>query len=110
MASLSKDKMLQVSSKEDNSRWQCSVVCKQTSIKTSWTEISKEFSAILEKQVVLHPVQCNKALLFCNGEEEAEWVARDKKITANIKDEVLLCRWKQKYNFHGKRKFVSNGG
>ncbi|KAK9941490.1 hypothetical protein M0R45_018084 [Rubus argutus] len=89
MASLSKDKMLQVSSKEDNSRWQCSVVCKQTSIKTSWTEINKEFSAILEKQVVLHPFQCNKALLFCNGEEEAEWVARDKKMTANIKDEGL---------------------
>ena len=103
--------MLQVSSKkEDKSRWQCSVVCKRTSIKTSWNEISKEFSAILEKQVVLYPFQCNKALLFCNSEEEAEWVARHKKITVNIKDEVLLCRWKQKCNFHGKRKFVSFGG
>ncbi|KAK9929194.1 hypothetical protein M0R45_026300 [Rubus argutus] len=111
MTSHSRDKMLHVSSKkEDKSRWQCSVVCKRTSIKTSWNEISKEFSAILEKQVVLYPFQCNKALLFCNSEEEAEWVARHKKITVNIKDEVLLCRWKQKCNFHGKRKFVSFGG
>ncbi|KAK9912803.1 hypothetical protein M0R45_036644 [Rubus argutus] len=85
-------------------------VCKRTSIKTSWTEISEEFSAILEKQVVLYPFQCNKAMLFCNSEEEAEWVARHKKIMVNLKDEVLLCRWEQKCNFHGKRKFVCFGG
>jgi hypothetical protein len=42
--------------------------------------------------------------------EEAEWVARHKKITVNIKDEVLLSRWKQNCTFHGKRKFVSFGG
>ncbi|KAK9927791.1 hypothetical protein M0R45_024957 [Rubus argutus] len=110
MISFPKDKTLQVSSKENNSRWQCSVVCKRTSIKTSWTEISEEFSAILEKQVVLYPFQCNKAMLFCNSEEEAEWVARHKKIMVNLKDEVLLCRWEQKCNFHGKRKFVCFGG
>ncbi|KAK9943938.1 hypothetical protein M0R45_009527 [Rubus argutus] len=104
------NKMLQVSNKEDISRWQCSVVCKRKSIKSSWIEISKEISAMLDKEVVLYPFQCNKAMLFCSSEEEAEWVARHKKITVNIKDEASLRRWKQKCNFHGKRKFVSFGG
>ncbi|KAK9902276.1 hypothetical protein M0R45_001784 [Rubus argutus] len=51
-------------------------------------------------------------VVFCSLQtnvEEAEWVARHKKITVNIKDEVSLCRWKQKCNSHGKRKFVSFG-
>ncbi|KAK9930228.1 hypothetical protein M0R45_027273 [Rubus argutus] len=105
------NKMLQVSSKkEDTMSWQCSVVCKRKSINSSWIEISKELSAILDKEVVLYPFQCNKALLFCSSKEEAEWVARHKKITVNIQEEVSLCRWKQKCNFHGKRKFVSFGG
>ncbi|KAK9929371.1 hypothetical protein M0R45_026473 [Rubus argutus] len=111
MKSRPQNRMLQVSSKEeDNSRWQNSVVCKRNSIKSSWTKISKVISDFLDKEVVLYPFQCNKALLFCSSEEEAEWVARHKKITVNIQDEVSLCRWKQNCNFHGKRKFVSFGG
>lgn len=108
---LPQNKLLQVSSKKDeNSKWQCSVVCKRKSIKSSWTETSKAISEILDKEVILYPFQCNKGLLFCSNVEEADWVARHKKITVNIKDEVSLCRWKQKCNFHGKRKFVSFGG
>ncbi|KAK9929045.1 hypothetical protein M0R45_026155 [Rubus argutus] len=108
---LPQNKLLQVSSKKDeNSIWQCSVVCKRKSIKSSWIETSKAISDILDKEVILYPFQCNKALLFCSNVEEAEWVARHKKITVNIKDEVSLCRWKQKCNSHGKRKFVSFGG
>ncbi|KAK9939616.1 hypothetical protein M0R45_016306 [Rubus argutus] len=104
------NKMLQVSNKEDISRWQCSVVCKRKSIKSSWIEISKEISAMLDKEVVLYPFQCNKAMLFAAARRRPEWVARHKKITVNIKDEASLRRWKQKCNFHGKRKFVSFGG
>lgn len=77
---------------------------------SSWTEISNEISAILEKAVVLYPFQCNKALLFCSSEEEADWVARHNRIFVNNQNEVLLCKWKQNCNFHGKRKFVSFGG
>ncbi|KAK9905221.1 hypothetical protein M0R45_000415 [Rubus argutus] len=67
MTSVPKDKTLQVFSKENNSRWQCSVVCKRTSIQTSWTEISEEFSAILEKQM---GTKCNfhgKRKFVCFG-------------------------------------------
>ncbi|KAK9951569.1 hypothetical protein M0R45_007007 [Rubus argutus] len=103
--------MLQVSSlKGDNSRWQCSVVCKRKSLMSSWTKISNEISAILDKDVVLYPFQCNKALLFCSNEEEADWVARHNKIMVNNQNEVYLRKWKQNCNFHGKRKFVSFGG
>ncbi|KAK9943791.1 hypothetical protein M0R45_009387 [Rubus argutus] len=108
MKSRPQNRILQISSKEDISRWQNSVVCKRNSIKSSWTEISKVISDFLDKEVVLYPFQYNKALLFCSS-EEAEWVARYKNITVNIQDEVSLCRWKQNCNFHDKRKFVNFG-
>ncbi|KAK9942586.1 hypothetical protein M0R45_008240 [Rubus argutus] len=58
----------------------------------------------------LWQTRVQQSYVILQQREEAEWVARHKKITVNIKDEASLRRWKQKCNFHGKRKFVSFGG
>ncbi|KAK9929866.1 hypothetical protein M0R45_026939 [Rubus argutus] len=47
---------------------------------------------------------------LASPDEEADWVARHNRILVNNQNEVLLCKWKQNCNFHGKRKFVSFGG
>ncbi|KAK9929417.1 hypothetical protein M0R45_026518 [Rubus argutus] len=99
----------QQSPEEFQDKWGCAVVCERQLVHQSWKNIEVCLSRWLGREVELVPYQNNRAFFVCKTCEEAEMIAKQKKLPVKGQSDVILFEWVHGLTNNWK-KVVSYGG
>ncbi|KAM7489698.1 hypothetical protein LguiB_027182 [Lonicera macranthoides] len=90
--------------------WGHIVVCTRENLWDSWGDIQKSLSKFINNRVNLTPFQPDKALFYCEDEEEANSISKKKIVNIPGSFKVILLGWKQQEDQVWNKKVSCTGG